>query len=378
MKYIFASERTFESWDYRNPDTQGIGGSETSHIEMAQRLAVRGHEVKSYAPVDFDGVQENEGVLWQKIEDCDYSEECDVWVIYRAPQLIDMLPEGATIWLICQDVDYKHRERGLNNDRLTKLTRLVALCGEHARHLRDNWPLQFIKKVCQSSNGIKAELIEQVERENLSRNPKRLMYASSPDRGMEYLLDIFPRAKEIVPDLELHLYYGFDNIEKIIARPGYEKSWIAQNAEHLKTIMNQDGVINHGRTPQPELIRHWFQSGIWCHPSNFGETSCIVSMEAQACGAIPITNPVWAVKENVRHGVFIEGDVRSDLIRSRYVLELVRMALDPARQGILRREMMAWARTAFTWENFITQWENWAKVDLERKNAPVAELESVA
>jgi glycosyltransferase involved in cell wall biosynthesis len=378
MKYIFASERTFEPWDWRNPNTQGIGGSETSHIEMARRLAARGHEVKSYAPVDFDGVQENEGVLWRKIEDCDYSEDCDVWVIYRAPNLLDHLKDGAISWLICQDVDYKHKERGLNNARLDKLTRLVALCGEQARHLRDNSPGQFIKKVCQSSNGIKAELIEEIERENLPRNPKRLMYASSPDRGMEFLLDIFPRAKEIVPDLELHLYYGFDNIEKIIARPGYEKSWIARNAERLKAFTDQEGVINHGRTAQPELIRQWFQSGIWCHPSNFTETSCITCMDAQACGAIPITNPVWAVKENVRHGVFIEGDVRSDLIRSRYVLELVRMALDDTRQAFIRREMMGWARHAFTWENFVTQWENWAEVDVERKQAPVRELEGVA
>jgi glycosyltransferase involved in cell wall biosynthesis len=327
--------------------------------------------VLSFAPVGWDGETRKGpgGEAWLNSTEFlaqHVSRNADVYVIYRAPQLVDNLPEGAVAWLICQDVDYNFAGRTLTQERLVKFTRIVAFCETHANYLRGRYP-SAADKVVVSSNGIKTELIRELLPSLLVapevRNPKRLMYASSPDRGMEFLLDIFPRAKEIVPDLELHIYYGFDNIDKL------KKGWIQANAQRLKEMTRQPGVTNHGRTPQPQLLREWFKSGIWCHPSNFTETSCITCMDAQACGAIPITQPTWAVGENVRHGVFIEGDVTNELVRSRYVTEVVKMALDPERQEAIRRDMMPYARERFTWERFVSQWEAWAEVDVKAEVA---------
>lgn len=39
MKFLFYSSVNFEKWDFRNSIRKGIGGSETSHVEMAWRLA---------------------------------------------------------------------------------------------------------------------------------------------------------------------------------------------------------------------------------------------------------------------------------------------------------------------------------------------------
>ena len=44
MKFIFFSPVNFQRWDWRSSVETGIGGSETSHVEMAWRLANRGHE----------------------------------------------------------------------------------------------------------------------------------------------------------------------------------------------------------------------------------------------------------------------------------------------------------------------------------------------
>ena len=33
------------------------------------------------------------------------------------------------------------------------------------------------------------------------------------------------------------------------------------------------------------------------------------------------------------------------------------MAMDPARQDAIRKEMMPWAQSHFDWERFVTQWE---------------------
>jgi glycosyltransferase involved in cell wall biosynthesis len=372
MKFCFISTPTFETWDWTNPDTQGIGGSETSHIEMAQRLSRLGHDVVSYAPIPVMEMQDPfdpAGVAWANFEHLaayarDHGvfpmNDGDIYVIYRAPELIDFVPKGAPCWLICQDVDYNREGQTLTRERIAKLTRLVPLCQTQADYFKARYPEA---RVSLSSNGIKRSLIEEIAGNPPERNPHRLIYASSPDRGMEQLLEIFPRLREMVPDAELHIYYGFDNIEKVVAYYG-EKSRVGANTAKLRKLLQQPGVTFHGRMGQPALLREWFRSGLWVHPSNFTETSCITCMDAQACGCIPITSPVWAIGENVQHGVFIEGNAKDPLVQARYIHQTFQMMVQPELQEEIRLDMMPWALETFDWDIFARQWEGWARQDL--------------
>ena len=91
MNFIFVSTLTFENWDWTNPETRGIGGSETSHIEMARRLANRGHNVISYAPLPADKHDTigPGGVRWRHSGSLFGGrvmiDEPAIWVVYRDP-----------------------------------------------------------------------------------------------------------------------------------------------------------------------------------------------------------------------------------------------------------------------------------------------------
>ena len=373
MKFVFLSLPTFEAWDWTNPDTAGIGGSETSHIEMSNRLSQRGHEVYSYAPTPFTEPETNwAGVTWERCDnDPDLWGRPGVWVIYRDPEMVDGVEAGNPAWLICQDVNYPT----LNEARANKFTRIVALCQEHGRYLKKKHPYAA-SKICVSSNGIRPELRMYQES---NRNPHRLMYASSPDRGLWYLVDIFLRAREIISDLELHVYYGFDNIEKWLSNPDTDASYFGAKRRELLAKLKSPGIFYYGRTPQSCLARAWSESAIWCHPSMFPETSCITCMDAQAFGAIPVTTPVWAIAENVQYGILIEGNPqRDEMTRARFVLELVRLASDPSRQEEIRKTMMPWAWRQFSWDNVVSQWERWAEVDLGLASSEAAAMLEVA
>lgn len=383
MKFMFVSTMTFEPWYWVNPENPGIGGSETSHVEMARRLSEHGHTVVSVAPVPWREAREAPGgAVWLNVDDDGIAKAMahmrggpDIVVVYRAPAIIDHLPEGVNAWLICQDVDYRSPGNELTPERARKFSRIVALCETHGQYLRAAHP-EVKDRVCVSSNGIKVETIEQIAQNPPSRNPFKLIYASSPDRGLETLLHIFRRAHEAIPDLEISLHYGFSNMDRVIEHFG-PKHQAAQIKDRIFKLMDQPGVTWHGRTGQTELLKAWFSSGIWCHPSNFTETSCITCMEAQACGAIPITQPVWAIAENVRFGTFIDGNVDTQLVRARYVREILRIASQPELQAEIRGEMMNYAQMRFSWEQFVTQWEEWAGDDATRRSLEMELREEV-
>ena len=88
MIFRFYSPSHFERWDFRNPESKGIGGSETAHIECAIRLAKRGHEVISYSPLPKDSPKDWASVQWCDLREADFTQP-GIWVIGRAPQVFD-------------------------------------------------------------------------------------------------------------------------------------------------------------------------------------------------------------------------------------------------------------------------------------------------
>ena len=354
MKTIYLySPVHFEQWDYRNSTEKGIGGSETCHTEMAWRLARRGYEVHSYSPLPDDCDREWRGTHWHRLEDADFSQP-GLWVFFRSTNEINANEKkpGQEWWLLLQD---EGCTGPITQSTADKLDRVIALCGWHRGHIEKNWPV-VKDKVVVSSNGIKVDLMREIEAEGIPRrNPKKLIYASSPDRGLLTLLKIFPKAKEIVPDLELHCFYGVDNIEKLIEfnpRFSHYKGFV----QKLKKALDQPGVHWRGRVSQKELYREWMAAGIWPYATHFGETSCITCMEAQALGAVPVTNPYWALAENVRYGVWVTGDPQNNsLIQARYVDAIVRIANSDC--DSYRDEMMKFARGKWNWDRIVDQWE---------------------
>ena len=351
--YLYSPIDWFEDWDWRNADGQGIGGSETAHIEMAWRLAQRGHTVISYAPVPADCPGEHQGVIWKHIKEADFTQP-GLWIIYRSPKSVDHLTkDDQTVWVVHEDVDYPGE---WNKERAARVDRVLALCTEHANYLLGAHP--YLKnKVFISANGIRMDLIREVEIDPPERNPKRLMYASSPDRGLLELLAIFERAKERDSELELHIYYGTNKCSDEL----HTKHAKLLEDKLLKRIDKLDNICWHNRVSQPELYRAWLKSGIWCYPTTFSETSCITCMEAQALGVIPITNPYWALRDNVHYGVFIPGDPANDMmVKARYVDNIVALAnIKEDQLKKLRINMIRDRQATFNWERVVDQWECW-------------------
>lgn len=355
MRFIFYSPIAFEKWDWRNSVEKGIGGSETSHVEMSWRLAAKGHEVITYAPIPDDCPGEWRGTKWYSLDKVDFKQK-GVWILYRCPEVVDEFPPieervDQTLWLLWQDWDYQN----LTKKRSHNVDHHITLCKSHGRYLLSRYPFVKEKDLWLSSNGIKLDLIEEIEKENIKRNPKRIMYASSPDRGLKQALISFRKAYEFDPELEFHAFYGFNNLNKLIK--GAPQSPLAKSKKELLDLLKHPGVHFHGRINQKQLMREWFKTGIYLYETNFFETSHISGMEAQACGAVPLFSPIFAQKENIRYGVAIEGSSEDPLVQARFGAWLVKMTQNPQLQDMIRPAMMEDARKRFNWDVFVDQWE---------------------
>lgn len=355
MRFIFYSPVHFEKWNYDNSVKKGIGGSETSHVEMAWRLAARGHEVITYAPIPKGTKRDWRGTKWYPIKKADFKQK-GIWILYRCPDAVDKFPpikrrKNQQLWLMMQDWDYPN----WTEKRIRNTDKIITLCKSHGRDVIAQHPeIKKTKNLWLSSNGVKIDLIEKIEKEGIKRNPKKIIHTSSPDRSLRYLLKSFAKAYELDPKLEFHAYYGFNNLDKLVkADP---KGWLADIKKETEELMKHPGFVFHGRISQEDLYREFFSAGIWAYETDFNETSCISCMEAQACGAIPIYSPKYALGENVGHGVCIYGDASDPLTQARFAAEIYKMANLPELQEQIRQEMIPWARSRFSWEVFVDQW----------------------
>jgi len=355
MQIYFLCPNSFETWDWRSPDYPGIGGSETAVVELSRRLASRGHNVTVYAPVKKDTVDDPAGVSWNTC-DAASTDQPGLWIVCRSPKTVDLFQPNSNqeVWLQCQDVYYSEATGGgeITEERANKFSKILALCPTHADYLAVSYP--FLANVAISSNGIKTDAMNKLA--PVERDPHRLIWTSSPDRGLENLLSIFARAREYEPSLNLHVFYGWNNIDKVIAK---DKSNPWAKLKERIARLPQDNVFWHGRTGQTELWQEYLRASLWVYPTTFTETSCISCMEAQALGAIPICPPLWALKHNVRYGISLQGVADDPLEQCRYVGAILRLVRNQDLCRQIRREMMPWALEHFDWEKIVDQYERW-------------------
>lgn len=328
----------------------GVGGSETSQVVLAEEFAKRGNKVISYAPLGYRG-STYAGVEWRdSVNVIESLPEGQNWLVYRDPRFFSRpdFPKTGKFTFLAQDTFYDWAP-----DELKKVNKYATLCETHSRETLRKHP-ELKGRIYQSSNGVRDDVISEIEKENIPRNPHRLMYASSADRGLILILRNWKRILEFVPDAELHIAYGFNVAEKMLANGG---THLAPLLSEVKQLMNQPGIHWLGRIGQMDLYREWFKSSVFFYPNTFMETSCISVMDAQATGCVPVCSDGWALGQNVLEGRVIHGNPDTEpLVMHSLIRECIDELLNPMSDE-KRRAMMVDARDTFRWSKWAAQME---------------------
>lgn len=186
-----------------------------------------------------------------------------------------------------------------------------------------------------------------------TRSPHRIIYTSSPDRGLEHLLKIWPEIRKAVPDAELEVFYGFQLFDKFHQGNPASKAW----KERIVKLLGQEGISKHGRLPQHELEQEMRVCGIWAYPAHFEEINCISALKAQAFGCVPIVTSYAALETSVQFGIKIDCDILLEEGRDLFKEHLIWLLQHPEWQEEIRKPMMEWG-SSITWDKVAAQWKN--------------------
>ena len=340
---IFYCGPGFEKWSPKNMNEwERVAGSEEATIRLSRELAKLGWEVTVYGnPMEDEGLYD--GVTYLNYYKFNPKDTFNIMVIWRQPGLLSNIFSVKKTYLWMHDIP---NPVDFTKERVKAVEKIIPLSKWHRNCLPDIVDEKFLI----SSNGIDLDQIKG----DFKRDPYRMIYTSSYDRGLEHLLKMWPDIKKEVPQANLHIFYGWGLFDQMFHNNPERKMWKSK----MEKLMKQPGITEYGKVGQDRIIEEYFKSGILAYPTHFGEISFISGMKAQACGAIPITVDYAAVHETVQYGVKVEGDIYDQETKEKYKKALIKALKDHEWQEKERKPMMKWAREKFGWDRVAKRWNH--------------------
>lgn len=320
----------------------GIGGSEEAVVYVSKELTKLGKKVTVFCSCgDLAGTYE--GVSYKEYFEFNPRDNFGVLIAWRHNIFTSPIEaKKKIIWL--HDVP---DQEAFPEDSLENLDKIIVLSNYHKsllpKHVSDD-------KIFVSANGIN---LSDFNNDHIERDPKRMIYTSSYDRGLQHILAIWSDIKKEVPDAQLHIFYGWNTYDAMVAKgvrsPDFKIA--------MTSLMKQDGVFEHGRIGHKQLAKEFAKSGIYAYPSHFEEISCISAMKAQASGCVPVVTDYAALSETVKYGVKIPGKSGSEETDIAFKKELISMLNNPKRQEEIR-DVMLKNKSQWGWDKVAAQWVN--------------------
>jgi glycosyltransferase involved in cell wall biosynthesis len=184
-------------------------------------------------------------------------------------------------------------------------------------------------------NPVDSETLNAVEKKPYQRN--KLVFYSSPNKGLKQVLELFTKVRARYPLMELHL-----------GNPGYVPD---DTNGVMRSLLMQPGVVVHGPLPQAEILMHVRESLCVFYPQTvFPETFGLVLAEANAVGTPVIAHAFGAATE-VLGANYQAIDCRSD----EAVMSLLDLWYNGERPNVRMNPMFTTAAAASRWHELLVK-----------------------
>lgn len=339
-------------YDGTMPRTHGLGGTESAIVYLAEALARRGHRCVVFNSVAEPAMVEAvEYARWETMPARSLSQPPDVVVGVRHWQLFGRVRFAPLQIFWTGDAFDQPFLTGFSDPARRAEIDLVMLQSEwqiDTFHAHLGIPLPSIVR---TTLGTAASAVVPPRPYATGPRPHRMAYASTPFRGLDVLLKVFPRIRAACPDAELDVFssmrvYGVSEADD-------QKEFAA-----LYRQADQPGVTLVGSLPQPELAGRLQHARVLAYPNHYAETFCIAAAEAQAAGCAVVTSARGALPETVGSaGICIPGDARSGAYEDAFVEACVSLLTDDDRWQDMSEWATAQASARYSWPAIAERWE---------------------
>jgi len=334
-------------FDGTTPSTQPLGGSESSIVYMACELARLGHDVTVYCKTPEGSAAAGYSHYYKFFTDYT-SMPWDVVISFRSfdPFLLGRIAPRMIYWT--GDASDQEVLKHFDHAALQENIDLIFCVSEwHRRSFIEKFHLSS-EKVLATRNGFCPELISSAS----PREWTRCAYSSTPFRGLQILLKIFPQMRASFPSLCLDVFSSM----KVY---GWKSEDDQKEFRSIYEAANQPGVQWHSSVPQPALLQSLGKTGLFLYPNTFDETSCIAAIEAQASGCVVVTSAKAGLNETVQNGktgICLSGDPASEDYQQEFVRTVDSLLRNPDRMAEISAAAMRRAFAQYTWASIASEW----------------------
>lgn len=335
-------------------DRSPLGGTETAIIHIARHLARLGYPVKVFnrceAPGIYDGVDYRP---MAEVHDHLRNNGADVFIAvrYLEPFSAEFGAKVKIFW--SGDAPDEPQMDFLASEAIApNIDKIFAVSRWQAEGLMRKYSIDGDKFFI-APNGVDTNCFSDLSG---LKERGRLVYTSTPFRGLDILLELFPAIKAQEPQSELWIYSGMS-----VYGMGSEKEKRLFGELYSKT--RQPGVHLIGSLPQAQLHKELMRSYLFAYPNHFPETSCIAAIEAMAAGLPIVTSKLGALPETVGDaGMLIEGQPGSEPYKSRFVSAVVEILQNNSLWVDLSQKGRKRAFANYDWSLIAESWD----IEIER------------
>lgn len=276
------------AFDGAAAETGPLGGAETAFVALAEALAARGHRVEARShcrrPVH------HRGVSWAPLES-GVPAACDLYIANRSSRVLGLVPRPRRrLFWLHNPAGYLNKPR--NAWRLAWYRPILIVSGQyHARTVPAWLPGRRLV--------IPYGMLDSFRHaEPRDPPPPRAIFTSNPQRGLDWLLDLW--VGRIVPAVwgaELHIYAG-----PAVYRIGGERARQMDAVLARADALSAHGVRRYPPVARDKLVEVLRGARAMLYRGDPGETFCLALAEAQAMGVPAVVQPIGAVEERVIDG----------------------------------------------------------------------------
>ena len=347
-----------QEWGPRSVYT-GIGGSEEAVINMAYEFRDLGWSVEVYGNPPIDQQGDFSGVQWLPYWAWRDEEGLDVFIGWRGPDMPKLAPLARSRYLWNHDKQFI----AYSKEQLDRIDKMFVLSEYH----RADPGLVSVPddKIYVTSNGINENFLADGNEPDWFR----CVYASNADRGLDLMLELWPRVREKVPEAEIDIYYGFTKWYDELSKSNLKMKELKRK---VLSLVDQPGVNFHGMVGHDRLAEGFAKAAVWAYPTEFPEISCITAMKALAMGCEAVTSGYGVLPETMegerdfgpvdKKAFITESEERQQAFVDAIAERLLKAKDHPGIVNELRasqskriREKYPWKKVAQDWENLFSQ-----------------------